>query len=157
MIENFGIYMIKEEFYKIFNWEEYKIPIKADRPMLILIIENKNFPEGLICIPITKDDDKNGKISNLADKRPDFIHNVEINHYNSYLLIQNMYIIHKSFIGDPYTLNGIPFEIKNPKVQAIIKKKVNKVDQLLKRGVIQYVPREEVYQIQMNYLNKLNF
>lgn len=154
MVENFGIYLIKEEFYGIANWAEYKIPIKTGRPIMILVIESKEFPEGLICIPLTKDDDKDGKIKRLAAKRPDFIHNVEINYYDSYLLIQNMYVIHKSFIGEPYTLNGIPFKIKNLEIQAVIMKKVKKVDQLLNKGIIQYVPREEVYRIQMKYLDE---
>ncbi|WP_013401938.1 hypothetical protein ACNR9V_20220 (plasmid) [Parageobacillus thermoglucosidasius] len=58
MSENFKIYFIKEEFFSIMDWAQYKIPIKEKRPVLILVIEKEEFPDGLFCIPITKDDDK---------------------------------------------------------------------------------------------------
>ncbi|KHF29901.1 hypothetical protein LR68_01380 [Anoxybacillus sp. BCO1] len=87
-------------------------------------------------------------------KRPDFIHPIKINRYDSYLLIQNMYVIHKQFIGQPYTLNDVPFEIKNTKLRGEIMKKVKKVDALLKQGIIHYVPREKVFEIQLKYLEE---
>ncbi|WP_245191128.1 hypothetical protein [Anoxybacillus suryakundensis] len=151
MSEHFKIYFIKEEFFSITDWSQYKVPIKKKRPMLILVIEKEEFPDGLFCIPITKDDDKNEKIKSLSMKRPDFIHPIKINRYDSYLLIQNMYIIHKQFIGQPYTLNDVPFEIKNTKIQREIMKKV---DALLKQGIIHYVPREKVFEIQLKYLEE---
>ncbi|AEH49794.1 MULTISPECIES: hypothetical protein [Anoxybacillaceae] len=154
MSENFKIYFIKEEFFSITDWAQYKIPIKEKRPVLILVIEKEEFPDGLFCIPITKDDDKNRKIKALSMKRPDFIHPIKINRYDSYLLIQNMYILHKEFLGEQYTLNGVPFEIKNTKIQREIMKKVKKVDALLKRGIINYVPREKVFEIQLKYLEE---
>ncbi|MGG6432225.1 hypothetical protein ACPF7I_04695 [Anoxybacillus sp. D401a] len=154
MSEHFKIYFIKEEFFSITDWAQYKVPTKEKRPMLILVIEKEEFPDGLVCIPITKDDDKNGKIKALSMKRPDFIHPIKINRYDSYLLIQNMYIIHKEFIGQPYTLNDVPFEIKNTKLRKEIMKKVKRVDALLKQGIIHYVPREKVFEIQLKYLEE---
>lgn len=70
------------------------------------------------------------------------------------MIVQNMYILHKEFLGEQYTLNGVPFEIKNTKIQREIMKKVKKVDALLKRGIINYVPREKVFEIQLKYLEE---
>ncbi|MBB6175965.1 hypothetical protein HNQ82_000776 [Anoxybacillus tengchongensis] len=36
MSEHFKIYFIKEEFFSITDWSQYKVPIKKKRSMLII-------------------------------------------------------------------------------------------------------------------------
>lgn len=62
---NFKVFLLSDEFYNICDWQKYKIPIKKNRPALILAIEDLDNPDKLHCIPISKDDDKNKKYANL--------------------------------------------------------------------------------------------
>lgn len=149
----FKVFKLTEEFHSICDWRDYKIPISKDRPGLLLIVEDEKYPDSFCCIPITKDDDKNQKYKNLMEKKPDQVHPIHINEYDSYLLIQNMFYVRKEFIGAPFTVNSVQTEVKNETIQADIIKKVNKMNALFKHGRFSYfVPREEVYKIQQDYL-----
>lgn len=119
----FKVFKLTEEFHSICDWREYKIPLSKQRPGLLLIIEDENYPDSFCCIPITKDDDKNEKYKNLMVKRPDQVHPIHINEYDSYLLIQNMFFVRKEFIGEPFTVKNIQTEVKNEAAKTEILKK----------------------------------
>jgi hypothetical protein len=150
---NFKFFLLSDEFHNICDWQRYQIPIKKNRPALILAIEDLDDPDKFLCIPISKDDDKNNKYANLMSSKPDLVHPVEeINTYDNYLLIQNMFYIRKEFIGEPFIVDGVQSEIKKDSLKRAIVKKVKKVDALINRGVLNYVPREEVFNKQLLYL-----
>ncbi|ARU60664.1 hypothetical protein CBW65_05880 [Tumebacillus avium] len=155
MATKFKVYKLSKEFYQVCDWSVYNIPVKNGRPTLLLVLNDEKFPDSYCCIPISKDDDKNGKYRELSRTKKDLVHHVpEISKYDNYLLIQNMFFVHKDFIGDPFEVEGIEVEIKNEKRQREITKKVKKVDALLKKGTLKYVPREEVFKRQLQYLEE---
>lgn len=154
--ESFKVFLLSSEFYSICDWGNYKIPIKQNRPVLILAIEDSTNPDIVNCIPISKDDDKNDKYKNLSASKPDLVHPLDdINHYDNYLLIQNMFYLRKEFIGAPFIVDGSHSEIKKEALKRAITKKVKKLDALFKRGSLKgFVPRQEVYDLQLQYLEK---
>ncbi|TEB06167.1 hypothetical protein Psch_03211 [Pelotomaculum schinkii] len=154
MVENYKIYLLTSEFHQICDWRSYKITTHGSRPVMILVIEEHNYPDCYCCIPISKDDDKNVKYKNLFDdpKKTDLVYPININKYDNYLLIQNMFYVRKEFIGDPFKVNGKEIVVLNPKRKSEILKRVQKLDILMNKGIISYVPREKVYDIQISYL-----
>lgn len=150
----FKVFKLTQEFYSVCNWRDYKIPLSDQRPGLLLVFEDTKYSDALCCIPISKDDDKNQKYKNLLQKKPNNVHPINMNQYDNYLLIQNMFYVKKEFIGAPFTVKGIQIEIKNTTSRQEILKKVSAIDALIKAGKLPYfVPREEVYEIQVKYLN----
>ncbi|MCL9662059.1 hypothetical protein L2089_15300 [Paenibacillus hunanensis] len=150
---NFKLYLLSEEFHSICDWRNYNMSSGKGRPMLILVITDEQYPDAVCCIPISKDNDKDDKYKKLADKRPTNVHFLGLNKYDDYLLIQNMFYVRKEFIGSAFTINDIPAEIKNEQTKSDIMKKVKKMDILLKTGKVNgFVPRKEVYDIQVQYL-----
>lgn len=155
MAEDFKLYLIDNEFYNIRDWKEFKIPVKNNRPVLILVIEDTNYPDCFCCVPISKDDDKDDKYENLLVKSPDLVHPLsEINQYKNFLLIQNMFYLKKEFLGAPFVVDGVHSEIKKGKTRKEILKKIKKVDALMKNGKVKSVPREKGYELQVEYLEE---
>ena len=156
MSESFKLYTLSKEFYSICDWQSYKIPVKDDRPVLVLTIEDPDYPDCMRCIPISKDDDKNNKYKNLSQEKPDLVQHITINQYDNYLLIQNMFIVRKEYIGAPFLVNNVHSEIKKDVLKRTIIKKVGKVEALIKKGKLKYVPIKEVYNIQLEHIKRLN-
>lgn len=149
----YKVFKLTQEFHSICDWSIYKILISEQRPGLILVLEDAKYPDALCCIPISKDDDKRQKFRNLLLSKPDNVHPIKMNQYDNYLLIQNMFYVRKEFIGPPFTVKGIQVEVKNTTVKEDIMKKVKTIDALIKTGKLPYfVPREQVYDIQVKYL-----
>lgn len=126
MVLNFHLYKISPAFFSITDWSKEKIHIKDNRPNLILTIENKEYPDCVFCIPISKDDDKSNKYKKILQKHPDNVHPLSFNQYDSYALIQNFFALRKEFIGDPFTVNSIHVSIPDNNIQKQIQKKCNK-------------------------------
>lgn len=156
MVDEFKLYLLTEEFHEICDWQKYKMTTgnKGEkRPTLLLLMDslNEDYPDSWCCIPISKDDDKDEKYLKLSTSKPDLVHRLnKFNRYDNYLLIQNMFYVRKEFIGLPFTVNDVHVEIK--KERRDIERKIKKVDSLIKRGVLKYINREEVYKIQVQYL-----
>ncbi|OMF66417.1 hypothetical protein MKY66_28165 [Paenibacillus sp. FSL R5-0766] len=154
----FKVYKLKQEFHSICDWREYKISINEQRPGLLLVLEDEQFPDSLCCIPISKDDDKHNKYKQLMISKPTNVHPIKMNQYDNYLLIQNMFYVRKEFIGDPFTVKQIHIEIKNSAEREVIMKKVKKMNALIKSGKLPYfVPRKEVHDIQISYLENKRY
>jgi hypothetical protein len=150
----FKVFKLTQEFHSLCNWRDYKIPISEQRPGLLLVFEDAKYPNALCCIPISKDDDKDQKYRKLLQTKPNNVHPINMNQYDNYLLIQNMFYVRKEFIGDPFTVKGIQIEIKNAASRQEILKKVSTIDALIRGGKLPYfVPREEVYALQVKYLD----
>ena len=152
MADNFKIYLLTPEFQQICDWSMYKIPIVENRPVMILVIQDYNYPNCFCCIPISKDDDKKDKYKNLSIKKPDLVYPININRYDNYLLIQNMFYVREEFVGTPFLENGLEIEILNVNHRKQILNRARKLDALMKHGKITYVPREKVYDMQISYL-----
>lgn len=150
---NFKLFKIKEEFFEITNWQPYNIITDAERPTIMLAIEIATYPNTYCCIPLSKDNDKDNKYAKLSVDKPDLVHHVEtLPEYDSYLLIQNMFFLRKEFFGGPYVgEGGVQLVIEDE--QDVILKKIRKVDALMNRGKLLYVPRETVFEIQSTYIN----
>lgn len=152
MSEHFKVFLLSQQFYAVCDWSVHKIPIRDKRPGLLLTIEDAQYPNSLCCIPISKDDDKNDKYKKILRGKPDLVHPVDINQYDNYLLIQNMFYIRREFVGDPFIVNGIQAEITRDAVKKEILRKVRKVDALINQGRLSFVPRGLVYKIQEEFL-----
>lgn len=160
MSENFKVYLLSPDFHGICDWSIYKIPTKENRPVILLAIEaieDQRYPDSLCCIPISKDDDKDDKYKKLFERKPDLVHPIAINEYDNYLLIQNMFYVKKEFIGAPFLVNGIHSEIKDNLLKKTISKKAKKINALINLGKLNYVNREEVYRLQVEFINKPKF
>jgi hypothetical protein len=128
--------------------------VKTNRPVILLTIVDPTYPGALCCIPISKDDDKNGKYRNLSQRKPDLVQSIDINEYDNFLLIQNMFYIRKEFVGEPFTVNGVHTEIKDRNLQRTISQKVAKLNALMNQGKLSFVDRKEVYEIQVQHLKE---
>lgn len=93
MKNEFKLFKVKAEFFEIMDWEPYKVTVKDSRPTLILVIENKDFPYSMYCLPITSE--KNGKWKRRNKKSPDLTHYVKFSKHESYILIQNFFFFKK--------------------------------------------------------------
>lgn len=150
---NFKLFKIKDEFFEITDWKPYQIRMSPKRPSAVLAIEVESYPNTYCCIPLSKDNDKDKKYHNLSINKPDLVHAVQtLPEYESYLLIQNMFYLRKEFLGAPYIGKDGEQLIIEVEQEEILKK-VRKIDALLNRGKINYVPRETVFNIQRTYLN----
>lgn len=149
----YKVFKLSREFHQICDWRNYKIPLSEQRPGLLMVIEDSSYPDSVCCIPISKDDNKANKYRDIMIKHPDQVHPINMNQYDNYLLIQNMFYVRKEFIGSPFTVNNVHVEVKNTTQQEEILKKVKKMDALMKNGIVsRFVPRQQVYDIQMQYL-----
>lgn len=157
-LKDFHLYKINEEFYNITNWKNHKVRIKNGRPNLILILENQKYPDSVLCIPISKDDNKQKKYKKVMRKHPNNVHPLTFNQYDNYALIQNSFFLRKEFVDAPFTVNGIHVEIVDKNVQRIINQKFNALYAIYKHNgplPIQ-VNYDVVYNIQDEYIQNRN-
>lgn len=156
MIESYQFYLLKDDFYSVFDWSTLKVMSKRGRPTMVMCIEYVHQKDFYCCIPISKDENKSGKFENLAKTKPDLVHYYPIDNKQSYLLIQNLFFVHKDFLGSKYCINEIPFIILDATKKREIKKKINKVLALINNKRISYVDLNQVIKIQKNYIEQNN-
>lgn len=154
-LKNFHVYKISEEFYNITNWQEYKVHVKSERPNLVLLLEYEEYPDSVLCIPISKDDDKRRKYYRIMQRHPNNVHPLDFNQYDNYALIQNAFFINKRFIDDPFTVNEVHVKVIDHNLQDDIMKKFRSLYAIYKsRGpLLIQVDYDIVYNIQNEYIS----
>lgn len=155
-LKHFHVYRISEEFYSITNWEDYKVHIKSNRPNLILVIEYEEYPDSVLCIPISKDDDKKRKYYNIMKRYKNNVHPLDFNQYDNYALIQNSFFLNKRFVDGIFTVNGVHVEVIDNNTQSDIMQKFESLYAIYKhRGPLPIqVDYDVVYSIQKEYISQ---
>lgn len=155
MFINYSLYKIKQEFFDVNpEWSDYKITLKSDRPTLIVVLDTDVESDYLVCIPISKDDDKSGKYGNILRRHPNNVEPLDFNQYDNYALIQNFFYIRKEFVGEEFTVNDIHVSIVDTNKQKAILRKINVLKARYEHGnpLFLQVDLEEVKKIQEEYL-----
>lgn len=155
-LKHFHLYKITEEFYEITNWQDYKISVKPERPNIILVLVYEQYPDSVLCIPISKDDDKRGKYNRIMGKHPKNVHPLDFNQYENYALIQNSFFLRKEFVGEEFTVNEEHVKIIDNKTQKNVEKKFKSLYAIYRhQGPLDIqVDFDTVYNIQNEYIKK---
>lgn len=155
-LKQFHVYKLSEEFYSITNWEDYKVHVKSNRPNLILVLEYEEYPDSVLCIPISKDDDKKRKYYNIMRRYKNNVHPLDFNQYDNYALIQNSFFLSKRFVGGNFTVNGVHVEVIDNNTQSDIIQKFESLYAIYKhRGPLSIqVDYDVVYNIQKEYISQ---
>lgn len=135
IMENYGCYIIKDDFFNTYDDPYLKGNKKGNRPHYCCFKDKDN--EGLFwVIPMSHQIDKYEKLidKRLKQNKPcDIVHIIKINNAKSVLLIQDMFPIIEKYIERPYTINSIPLVIKNSKDINEINKKAKNIFRLINR------------------------
>lgn len=70
---------MKKAFFKVTDWKIHKVHLKSNRPNLVIIIEYETFPNCVLCIPVSKDDDKHKKYLRVMSKHANNVHPLTFN------------------------------------------------------------------------------
>lgn len=156
MVSDFHLYKISPDFFTITDWSKEKVHLKDNRPNLILVVEHKDYPDCVCCIPISKDDEKNGKYASVAKRYPNNVHSLKFNQYDNYALIQNFFFLRKEFVNDPFLVRKLHVSIPDNNTQKEINKKIGIFLAMYKanKAIPIQVDLDKVLQIQNDYLNK---
>ena len=142
MVE-FGLYIIKDDFFKKYNDKYLKGNKKENRPHYCCFKDSYN-DELFWVIPLSHQVNKYKKLMQQAqnkNQRCDKIHILKMAGGESVFLIQDMFPITDKYIEREYTLNSIPFVIKNPDDIAELTKKSKRILRLIYRNV-KYMPTQ---------------
>lgn len=155
-LKHFHVYKVSEEFYNITNWQNYKVHLKPERPNLVLLLEYEEYPDSVLCIPISKDNGKNRKYYNIMQRHKNNVHPLDFNQYDNYALIQNSFFLKKRFIEGAFTVNGVHVEVVDNNTQNEIIKKFESLYAIYKhRGPLPIqVDYDIVYNIQNEYISQ---
>ncbi len=155
---NFGCYIIKDDFFRIYNDPFLKGNKNGNRPHYCCFKDNDN--KGLFwVIPMSHQIDKYEKLLEKQLKKHkscDIVFIIKINNDKSAFLIQDMFPITEKYIERPYTINSIHLIIKDKKQIDIINQKAKNIYRLIHRGVKFNPTQPNVLDIKNRLLQELD-
>ena len=156
-MEQYGCYIIKEEFFHKFNYIDLKGNKDEHRPHYCCFSDPNN-DKLLWVIPMSHKIEKFEKLiaSRTQENRPcDIVEIIKINNNKSAMLMQDMFPITEKYIARPYTINNIPLVIKNEQQISIINKKAKNILRLINRHVKVNPTQPDVLKIKEVLLEEL--
>lgn len=157
-MENYGCYIIKNEFFRSYNDAYLKGNKDENRPHYCCFAD-KNNNKLFWVIPMSHRIEKYEKLiqKRKSENKPcDIVHIITINKQKSVMLIQDMFPITEQYIERPYTINSIPLIIKNKNDIENINKKAKNIYRLIHRGVIFNPTQPNVLFIKQKLIDEIN-
>lgn len=152
-MEQYALYMIKDEFFQDFPDPYLKGNKQENRPHYYAMKDKKT---GLYwMIPLSSKTEKYKKIlkeKESQNKPCDILHIVKFSNKESVFLIHDVFPVTEDYILRPYTINGNPVKLMSEKQIKIIQKKLTKILGLRRRGIVLTDYQADIFAIEKKLL-----